>query len=72
MKRIDIRQLENPPPAGARRATKQGGGVAISLDGIQFRARQAVPVSRNGVVTPNGSEMAWLMQAPDLPKTGKS
>lgn len=71
MKRIAIRQLRSPTPSGARREPEAGGGVAITLDGIQFLAQQAVPVSRNGVVTPNGSEMAWLMQASDRPKTGK-
>jgi len=72
MKRIDIRQLEKPAPSSARRATGLGGGVAITLDGIQFLARHAVPISRSGVVTQNGSEMAWLMQAPVHSKSGES
>jgi len=72
MKRIGIRHLGNSAPSDARRATEPGGGVAISLDTFQFLGHQAVPVSRNGVVTPNGSEMAWLIQAPGRPKPEES
>ncbi len=72
MKHIGIRPLGNPAPSTARRAAERRGGVAISLDSIQFLGRQGVPVSRNGVVTPNGSEMAWLMQAADLAKSGEA
>jgi hypothetical protein len=71
MKHIGIRPFGNPVPSTTRRVAERRGGVAISLDSIQFLGRQAVPVGRNGVVTPNGSEMAWLMQAADLPKSGE-
>ena len=62
MKTIKIRSRGVGAGAARSGLRESSDGVAINLTRFHFLTRQGIPVSHNGVVTPNHPDMVWLLR----------